>query len=107
MFNVNQEYMNVHNVLIEDVSSAPDELRKLDTLFKWRTLVHTLFAFIKGEIYRRKQVALAIYDASGIALSEAEIAVLKEKSYDLDTGAACCQFKALQSVPLKTKFGKK
>lgn len=34
MFNVNQEYMNVHNVLIEDVSSAPDELRKLDTLFK-------------------------------------------------------------------------
>ena len=84
MFTVNQEYLNVHNILVADVRSALDELRKLDTPFKRRTFVHTLFAFIEGEIYRRKQVALAIYDAHGVAFSEAEIAMLKEKSYDLD-----------------------
>jgi hypothetical protein len=78
-------YHALFHALMLDVEAARDALAASDTQFNRRSCVRTVFALIEGETYLRKQYALMLHELGTVTLTEAEVALLKEEQYRLNS----------------------
>ena len=90
--------------LSEDVAAAREDRAAHDDQYRRRTLVRTTFAAIEGWSYALKQAALEHATQTPDLFSAAELACLREESYDLsERGEARVGRKILRTVP-NTRF---
>ena len=88
----------LYSILSADIENGFAELEKDDTnQCRRRAVFHFIFAWLEGLIFMMKQVTLDFHKAGYGKLSEAEIAMLKEESYEIDRkGNAVSQRKFLR-----------
>jgi hypothetical protein len=89
--------------LVGDVSMCLERLKKEpDNQSERRTFIRTFFAFVEGTVFRMKQLALELHEAYGVDFTEAEVAMLREETYDLrENGEVYTQQKF---IPLKSNI---
>lgn len=78
----------VFEVLFEDVARAIADLEAEDTQYRRRTLVRTVFAAIEGWTYALKQMALDEAERRPGLYQAGELALLHEKSYELNNNGS-------------------
>jgi hypothetical protein len=72
--------------LSEDVKLAEKAVHDGDDQFSRRTLVRTFLAMVEGSVFILKQEALRLADTEPTLFTSAEMALLREESYELDRG---------------------
>jgi hypothetical protein len=77
------EFKNMFELASEDVEFFRNKLLSEDNQLWRRAYIRTTFAEIEAMVFRMKQVALKSCDMFGIKLSEAEINLIQEQSFDL------------------------
>jgi hypothetical protein len=96
MYQIFVEMFQMIEVLEQDVLKAQEYLIKEDNPFRRRNLIRTFFALVEGSIFGLKQIALN----TELSLSEGEISLLEEKSYELrDNGKVKANTKYLKLLP--------
>src|SRR5215210_6831875 len=99
-----EQFTDLLNILGKDVRQCNDGVIAEDSQFWRRAFVRAVFALIECLTFRMKQAALELYQSGEARFSEAELALLKEESYELnDKGVAYMQAKFIQ-LPKNLKF---
>jgi len=78
-------YQALFHALMLDVEAAREALAASDAQFNRRSYVRTVFSLIEGETYLRKQYALMLHELGAIKLTDAEVAILREEQYRLNS----------------------
>jgi hypothetical protein len=79
----------IRGTFIEDVREAKGRLEQSGAQFDRRVYIRAVFASIEGMVFEFKRVVLTAHEADAAKLTRAELAVLREETYDLaDTGDA-------------------
>lgn len=96
-------YSDIDKCLIHNLLLA-EQLSEVDKQFWRRAYVRSLFAFIEGVVYNMKQVALENWENTGVGLTNGEIVILQEKSFDIDDAGALRQIDVRLSIRRNIKF---
>ena len=78
-----REYEQLTKILGEDASTALLEMEKEDTQFRRRAFIRAFFAAVEGELYALKQVLIDMHNLRRVEFSTADLALLREESYDI------------------------
>src|ERR1051325_8297310 len=94
------KFRTLFDVLLGDVRESLDNfIHNSESPFLRRVYIRSIFAFIEAMVYRMKQAALLRAVGGNPAGTAAEIALLREETYDLDgKGEARARPKFLKAI---------
>jgi len=94
--------IHAFEVLIKDVTSSLNDLRRADEQYLRRSTIRTIGAAIEGLTFHLKNIALNQATSFPELYSDLEIAALKEQTYSINDNGAI-QIRAML-IPLKTSI---
>jgi hypothetical protein len=99
-----QGIQSLIQTVLKDISDCQDSVESRDGPLARRTLVRTLFAGIEGVVWALKTTALEHHRMGWVVFSQGELALLSEKTFDLDDKGQLLEKSARISLAKNIRF---
>lgn len=94
----------LYKALLDDVTNVRIELIESDTPANRRALVRLVYSFIEGHVYQMKQYAVFVHRTVRPIFSDAELALLTERTYRLNDRGQAEEHSRFLKLPHNLRF---